>query len=119
MISQIQLVSIAGSLGLLLLILELVRRGKLAERYSLLWIATAVVLLVLSVWRDFLDLFAKAVGIFYPPSALFLVAFGFVLLLILHFSVIVSRLSRRTRELAQAVALLKEELESRRSESED
>jgi hypothetical protein len=107
------LVSILGSLGLLLVILELVRKGKLAEEYSLLWILTAVVLFALSVWRGILDLLARAVGIYYPPSALFLVGFGFVLLLILHFSVIVSRLSKRNQELAQALALLREELEAK------
>ncbi|MFH1279703.1 MAG: DUF2304 domain-containing protein [Candidatus Eisenbacteria bacterium] len=111
MIVRIQIVSILGSLGLLLLILELIRRRKLAERYSLLWIVTALVLFGLSVWRGLLHLFARAVGIYDPPNALFLVGFVFVLLLILHFSVIVSRLSRRSRELAQSLALLKRDIE--------
>ncbi len=118
MFSEVQLVSVLGSVLLLLVVLELVRKGKLAEEYSLLWILTAVVLLVLSLWRGILDLLARAIGIYYPPSALFLVGFGFVLLLILHFSVIVSRLARRNRELAQALALLREELESPRREKE-
>lgn len=111
MISRVQLVSVLGSLILLLLILELVRRGKLAEEYSLLWIATGAVLLLLSIWRGLLDLFAGMVGIFYPPSALFLIGLVFILLLILHFSVIVSRLSRKNRELAQQVALLRRKVE--------
>ena len=110
MISRVQAVSVLGSLTLLLLILELVRRGKLAERYSLLWIATGGVLLLLSLWRGLLDRFAATVGIFYPPSALFLVGMIFILLLILHFSVIVSRLSRKNRSLAQRVALLDEQI---------
>lgn len=117
MFSQVQIVSVLGSLGLLLTILELVRRGMLAERYSLLWIVTALVLFGLSVWRELLHLFARAIGIYYPPSALFLVGFVFVLLLILHFSVIVSRLSRRSRELAQSVALLKREIEEMNRDS--
>jgi hypothetical protein len=119
MLSQVQVVSVAGSLFLLLLILELVRRGKLAERYSLLWITTGAVLLLLSIWRGGLHLVAKALGIYYPPSALFLIGWIFVLLLILHFSVIVSRLSRRTRELAQTVALLTQTLEEKDSGEED
>jgi len=119
MFSQVQSVSIAGSLVLLLVILELIRKGKLAEEYSLLWIATGVVLFVLSVWRGILDLFARLVGIYYPPSALFLVGFVFVLLLILHFSVIVSRLSRRNRELAQTVALLGRKIEELEEGGED
>jgi len=116
MFSQVQTVSVLGSLALLLVILELVRKGRLAEEFSLLWILTAGVLLLLSLWRGVLDLLAAALGIFYPPSALFLVGFGFVLLLILHFSIIVSRLSRQNRELAQALALLRTEIEEAKEE---
>lgn len=112
MFSQIQVVAIIGSLSLLLLILELIRKGKLAEEYSFLWVVTGVVLFILSAWRGILHFFAKLVGIYYPPSALFLVGFVFVLLLILHFSVIVSRLSRQNRELAQTLALFRLEMES-------
>ena len=112
MFSQIQVVAIIGSLSLLLLILELIRKGKLAEEYSFLWVVTGVVLFILSTWRGILHFFAKLVGIYYPPSALFLVGFVFVLLLILHFSVIVSRLSRQNRELAQTLALFRLEMES-------
>ncbi|MFH1681438.1 MAG: DUF2304 domain-containing protein [Candidatus Eisenbacteria bacterium] len=111
MFTQVQTVSVLGSLLLLLIILEFVRKGRLAEEFSLLWILTAAVLFVLSLWRGVLDLLAGAIGIYYPPSALFLVGFGFVLLLILHFSVVVSRLSRENRELAQQIALLRRELE--------
>lgn len=116
MITRVQLVSVLGSLVLLLLILELIRRKKLAEEYSLLWIATGTVLLLLSLWRGLLDLLAGLVGIFYPPSALFLVGLIFILLLILHFSVIVSRLSRKNRELAQDVALLRRRIEEAEEE---
>ena len=120
MFDQIQVVSVLGSFFLLLLILELVRKGKLAEEYSLLWIATGAILLLLSLWRGILHLFAKVVGIYYPPSALFLVGFIFMLLLILHCSVIVSRLSKKNRQLAQTVALLKQSIEKNAlSETED
>ena len=114
--SQIQWVSIGGSLVLLLVVFELIRKGKLAEEYSLLWIATGAVLLVLSLWRGILHFFAKMVGVYYPPSALFLVGFGFMLLLILHFSIVLSRLTRNNRTLAQTVALLERKLEEREEE---
>ncbi len=118
-IDRVQLVSVLGSLFLLLLILELVRRGKLAEEYSLLWITTGIVLLTLSIWRGLLHLFASLVGVDYPPSALFLVGLIFILLLILHFSVIVSRLSRKNRVLAQKVALLQQKLETIEAKGEN
>jgi len=106
---RVQWVSIAGSALLLLGVLELVRSRRLVEQYSLLWLFTAAVLLLLSCWRGLLDRLAFLVGIHYPPSALFLVGFGFFLLLLLHVSLVLSDLSERTKRLAQEVALLKEE----------
>ena len=59
-------------------------------------------------WRNGLVHISKAIGIIYPPNALFFIAFGFVLLLLLHFSAAVSRLSDQTKVLAQRLALLEE-----------
>ncbi len=106
---RIQWVSILGSAALLAAVLELVRRRRLREEYSLLWICTAGVLLLLSVWRGLLDRLAHLTGIKYPPSALFLVGFGFFLLILLHFSLVLSDLSRKVKRLAQEVALRKDE----------
>ena len=105
---RIQLVAILASSALLLVILELVRRRALLERYALLWLFSALVLLGLAIFRDVLETVSKAIGVFYPPNALFLVAFAFVMLLLLHFSLAVSRLSDQSKVLAQRVALLEE-----------
>ena len=105
------IVGAAGSVGALLLVLELVRRRHLREEYALLWLATGVVLLLLSLSRPLLDTLAAVTGIFYPPSALFLVALLFVLTILLHFSVVLTRLSQQNRELAQQLALLRHDLE--------
>jgi hypothetical protein len=107
---RIQIVAIVGAALLLLLVLELVRRKRLLERYALLWIFSALVLLGLAAWRGVLEKIANAVGIAYPPNALFLVAFGFVLVLLLHFSIAVSRLTDQTKVLAQRQALLEERM---------
>ncbi len=111
---RIQLVAIAASGALLLLILELVRRRRLLERYALLWLFSATILLALAVWREFLETLANAIGIIYPPNALFLIAFGFVMVLLLHFSMAVSRLADQSKVLAQRIAMLEER--QRRSE---
>ncbi|HLJ02103.1 MAG TPA: DUF2304 domain-containing protein [Solirubrobacteraceae bacterium] len=105
---RIQLVAILASLVLLLGVLEMVRRRRLMERYALLWLLSALVLLALASWPGALHKISTAVGIFYPPTTLFLVAFVFVLLLLLHFSAAVSRLSDQTKVLAQRLALLEE-----------
>jgi len=103
---RVEIISLLGSLGLLGLIIELVRRRKLGEAYSLLWLLTGATLVVLSLWRELLDVLARMVGIFYPPTALFVVGFGFVLLILLQFSVMVSRLSDENRSLSQRLAIL-------------
>jgi hypothetical protein len=114
--STAQAVAIIASSGLLLVILELVRRRRLVERYALLWLLAAAVLLAFSVWQDLLFEFSDLIGIEAPSNALFVVAFGFVLLLLLHFSSISSRLSEENKVLAQEIARLDQELHSQRGE---
>ncbi len=106
-----RIMSIIISGGLLLVILELVRRKRLMERYALLWLFSTFLLLVLSVWSGLLNSLAHALGVSYPPSALFAVAFGVVLVLLVHFSLAVSRLSDQNKVLAQRVGLLQQRLE--------
>jgi hypothetical protein len=112
MSTKLQIISIVVSSALLLVILELVRRRRLSERYALLWLGSALVLLVLSAWSDLLNRVADLVGVATPTNMLFAVAFGFVLLLLLHFSVTVSRLSEENKLLAQEAARLDQELRS-------
>ena len=94
----------------LLVIFELIRSRRLQERYALLWLITGGVILVLAVWRDALRLLAEQVGIAYPPSALFVVGFLFILVVLLHYSTVISELSERNVRLAQDIALLEERL---------
>ena len=107
---RIQLLAIIASGAMLLFVLELVRRKAFMERYALLWLLAAVVLLGLSLWRGAVEQIATVLGIAYPPNALFLVAFGFVLVLLLHFSLAVSRLSDQTKVLAQRLGLVEQRL---------
>jgi len=114
---RIQIVAIVASGLLLLGVLELVRQRRLLERYALLWLLCALILLGLAVWRDFLETISKTVGIIYPPNALFLIAFGFVMVLLLHFSMAVSRLADQSKVLAQRLAR-REERQSRGDEGQ-
>lgn len=106
-----RVIAVAISGGVLLLILELVRRKRLTERYALLWLFSGVVLLVLAAWPGLLSTISFAIGIHYPPSLLFAVAAGFELLLLLHFSLSISRLSDQNKVLAQRVGLLQHRLD--------
>jgi hypothetical protein len=113
--TRIQIVAVIATAALFFFVLELVRRRRLLERYALLWLFSSIVLLGLAAWRGALQWIADLFGIAYPPNALFFVAFGFVLALLLHFSSAVSRHSDQIKVLAQRLALLEER--QRRSET--
>lgn len=108
--TRIQVLAIIASAVLLVFVLELVRRRRLQERYALLWLVSTVFLLILASWRNALTKVADVVGIAYPPNALFFLAFAAILIVLLHFSVVISRLSDQTKILAQRLAMLDERL---------
>ena len=104
--------SLVATLIVLFVVLELVRRRRLQERYSLLWIATALAMCLLAGWSGLLGELASLLGIAYPPNALFLVVGGFSLVVLLHYSIVISRLSEQSTRLAQRLALLEERVAS-------
>ena len=104
-----QRIAVIVTLLFLVLVIELVRRRRLVERYALLWITAALVLVVLAVWNGALNWIADSLGILSPPNALFLIGVGALFVLALHFSVAFSRLSEETKILAQEVARLDRE----------
>jgi hypothetical protein len=88
-------------------VLELVRRRKLREDYSLLWLVTFGVLVFFAVFpNSLLDGLADMMGIFYPPAALFVVGFGLMLIVLLQFSLVITRLAQQNKQSAQRLALL-------------
>jgi hypothetical protein len=103
--------AIAITLALLLLVFELVRRKRLSERYAILWLLAATTLFVLAAWKGLLTTLSNDVGISYPPSALFAVAIGLIAMILLHFSLAVSRLSDQNKVLAQRLGLLQQRIE--------
>ena len=114
--SRIQIVSIVFMAALFALVLELVRRRRLMERYALLWLFASTVLLSLALWRNGLELFARAVGVAYAPSALFAAALGFIVLLLMHFSLVISRLADQNKLLAQRIAMLQRRIDALEAE---
>ena len=103
--------AIAITLALLLLVFELVRRKRLSERYAILWLLAATTLFVLAAWKGLLTTLSNDVGISYPPSALFAVAIALIAMILLHFSLAVSRLADQNKVLAQRLGLLQQRLE--------
>jgi hypothetical protein len=116
---SVTLFAALSSLMIFAVIIELIRRGRLREQYALLWLGTASVILVLGLWRDGLNELADALGIAYPPNALFVLAIAFMLLLLLHYSTVISKLSDQSTILAQRVALLEQRLRAVEREHEE
>jgi hypothetical protein len=119
MTDTIQIIAVITSVLLLLLVLDLVRRKKLTEEYSFVWIVCALALLGLSVGRRLLDKVALAVGIYYPPAALLLVLIFFVFVASLSFAVVVSRQRQQIERLIEDTAILEAQLRDLRNSSHD
>lgn len=113
---KVSIAATVASLVLLLVVFELVRSRRLRERYALLWILTGVVLVALSAWRGGLNTIAGWVGVRgYPPAVLFAVGLLFVIVVLLHYSTVISRLSDQNVILAQRLALLELEVSEARA----
>ncbi len=105
--TRVVLLSVGISSALFLYIVEMVRRRRLREEYSILWLFGAFVILVLSVKQDWLNRISLAAGIAYPPSFLFLIGILFIMLILIHFSIAISKLHQMNKKMAQEIALMK------------
>ncbi|MEN0036788.1 MAG: DUF2304 domain-containing protein [Cellvibrio sp.] len=108
--NRIQVFSIIGSLLLFIFILKLVKRKKLKEEYSLLWLGFGFIFIALSVFKPLLALVADALGILYAPAALLLILVLSVFFILIQFSVVISKLAEGNKNLIQEVGILKAEL---------
>jgi hypothetical protein len=116
---KIQILSIVCSFGFMYFIFRLIVKGKLREEYSVIWIISTVILIVLSVFRSLLDDIAGYLGVFYSPSLLFLMGFMAVVSFLVHLSIVNSRQHREIKNLTQEVAFLKRQSEGRQNTKND
>jgi len=90
----------------------LIRSQRLKEEYSLLWIFFSLVFMVFSFWREGLDYVSEFLGVAYPPAALFMILLMAIFLILIEFSIIISKLADKNKSLAQEIGLLKHRLEN-------
>lgn len=107
----VQVIAVLGSLVLFVFVIDFIRRNLLKEKYAVLWISLSIVVITLSLWKSLLDKLAHFVGVAYAPSLLFFIAFIFVLLILLHFSVVISIFHDKNKGLTQELAMLKDKVE--------
>jgi len=108
---RVQWIGIIFSLTYIAVILVLIHRKKIKEEYSLLWLFSGLVFLIISIWMKVLHLFSFLIGIAYPPAALFLIMLLAVILILIHYSMVVSKMSDQIKTLVQEQGLLKMEID--------
>jgi hypothetical protein len=96
-------------IGFCLAILELIRRHKLQERYTALWLLVGIGLIVCGVFPPVLALAATVLGVRDTNVALFALLIGGLVLVVLHLTVVVSRQSEQITRLAQELAISRSE----------
>lgn len=112
-ISRTQLIVALGAVGLALVVLELVRRRKLAEEYSLLWMVASFIIAVLGFSTPILKAVTHLFGIMYESSMVFFVGLAFGTVMLLYLSVRLSWLTRNLESVAREIALLRYEIAAR------
>lgn len=118
-IFKMQYIAIIGSVVLLVFILNLIRRKRIKEEYSLLWLFLSFVFILFSVWREGLDYISKLMGVAYPPAALFLILLMAIFMILIQFSIIISRQAENNKNLTQEHGLLKFEHENLKKRVEE
>ena len=108
MLPRQKVFAILISIGLILVIVDLVRRKKLKEEYSWLWLMSGVIIFILAIWYDLLAAIGNFIGVIVPTSTFFFFGLVFLVLISLHFSVKVSSLTNQVKKLAQELAILKD-----------
>ena len=108
----LRILALLLSISIIILTFELIRREKLKERYSLLWLATALSIFILSCWTSILDFIARSTGVKIPSNALFFIGNIFLMLIVFYLTIVISELSRKNDRLTQEITLIKKRMES-------
>ena len=111
MFFQQKIFAILASILIMALVVELVRRRKLREEYSWLWLVTGALIILLVVWYDFLVFITHLIGAIAPTTTLFIFGLLFLMVISLHYSIQISKLSSQVKEMAQELTLLKGQIE--------
>ncbi len=115
--SRIQLITIVISVSFLGLVSRLIVKGRLREEYSIVWFLFTSILVIFSFWERGLNVLSQAFGVFIPANLVFTVSIFIALVYLLHLSVVSSKLQKQNKQMAQEIALLKNELLDIKKES--
>lgn len=114
---KIQILSLIFSFSFMYFIFKLIVKGKIREEYSVIWILLTIILLIMSLFRSALDDVARLLGVFYPPSLLFMLGFMAVVSFLVHLSIVNSRQHNQIKTLTHEIALMKHKMEKDETKS--
>lgn len=115
--NRIQIFSVLGSALMFFFIISLIKRRKLKEEFAILWLMIFATFLVISIFKPILEMIAKVAGIYYPPAALLLLLILGIMMILVHYSMVITKLSEQNKLMAQELALLKHRVDSQKSQS--
>ena len=97
------------SLALFVTIFEFVRKRHLREEYAILWLLTALAIVVLSLWPGLVETLGRITGFYYLTSVVFIV-FVFVIGVLMHYSIVISKMKENNKEMVQKLGLLDQKM---------
>jgi hypothetical protein len=106
---QQKIFAVLTSISVFVVIIYLVKKGKLREEYTWLWMLTGLVMLVLVFWYDLLVFLTRLIGAVAPTTTLFIMGIIFLMMISLHSAIKISLLNDQIKNLAQKVSLLEAE----------
>ncbi len=115
---RLQFFAILISVLLFIGIIMLIRKGKLKEGYSILWFLVGIGFLLIAVWTDLLEFISRLVGVDYEPAILFAVLLIGMIVIMIHFTVLVSGFDKKEKTVAQSIGLLFYELNKLKEEND-
>ena len=106
----IQYISIGATLIFLFVVFRLIAKKKLREEFSIIWILSAICLNIVAFWRNCIEIMANFLGVYYPPSVLYIALFLLIIFYCLHLSILVSKQRLQIKNLTQEISMLSERL---------
>lgn len=107
-----EIVVLGSAIVLFIFVLNLVRLRRLREEYSWLWLAAAVFYLVMAIWPELIVRLSSFIGITNAITAFIFFGLFFIILILINYSVKLSKLTTQMKDIAQLIALIESDQNS-------
>lgn len=108
---KLKIVIVLITFSILLILINFIKRKYIKEEYAVFWILIGIILIIVPVFSNYIDKLAQMLGIFYEPAFIFLLSILGILLILFHYSIVISKLTEQNKILAQDLGVLKNKLQ--------